>query len=384
MFNYPLFKVNLNQVEALKNLTSVFASGFINEGEQVIELEKRLSEFLEVSNLTLMNSCTSALTTALRIIGVGKGDEVISTAMTCVATNTPIINMGARLVWADIDPDTGMISAEDVEKLITPKTKAIMIVDWAGTPADLRSFQRISEKYSLPVIQDAAHAFGARYEGRPISDFTDFTCYSFQAIKHFTTGDGGALICRRTEDHLLSKKLKWFGYDRDAVKDAKGEWKGQKWDADIFAEEVGYKFNLNNMAAAVGLANLPNMKSVLEKHRGNAELLHFLLSKHSRVHLMRSPEDALSSFWVFTLRLKVTEKQRDSVMANLNSKGIGAGLVHLPNNRYSAFQEFHRDLPNTELFSSTQISLPCGWWLESEDIQAIADALLNELDAQDA
>jgi perosamine synthetase len=384
MFNYPLYKVHLNQEEALKNLTSVFASGFINEGQQVIELEKRLSEFLEVSNLTLMNSCTSALTTALRIIGVGKGDEVISTAMTCVATNTPIVNAGATLIWADIDANSGMISAEDVEKLITPRTKAIMIVDWAGTPADLRSFQKISEKYSLPVIQDAAHAFGARLEGRPISDFTDFTCFSFQAIKHFTTGDGGALVCRRPEDYLLAKKLKWFGYDRDTVKDAKGEWKGQKWDADILAEEVGYKFNLNNMSAAVGLANLTNMDSVLAKHRANAELFNSLLSFHPLVHLLCTPVDALSSFWVYTLRLKVIEKQRDSVMANLNAKGIGAGLVHLPNSRYSAFQEFHRELPNTELFSSTQISLPCGWWLEPEDIQTIAENLLKELDAKDA
>jgi dTDP-4-amino-4,6-dideoxygalactose transaminase len=384
MFNYPLFKVHLNQEEALKNLTSVFASGFINEGQQVIELERRLSEYLEVSNLTLMNSCTSALTTALRIIGVGKGDEVISTAMTCVATNTPIVNAGAKLIWADIDADSGMISAEDVEKLITPRTKAIMIVDWAGTPADLRSFQIISEKYSLPVIQDAAHAFGARLEGRPISEFTDFTCFSFQAIKHFTTGDGGALICRRPEDHLLAKKLKWFGYDRDAVKDAKGEWKGQKWDADILAEEVGYKFNLNNMSAAVGLANLPNMDSVLAKHRANAELYNSLLGSHPLVHLLYTPVDALSSFWVYTLRLKLTETQRDHVMATLNAKGIGAGLVHLPNSRYSAFREFHRELPNTELFSSTQISLPCGWWLKPEDIRTIAENLLIELDAKDA
>lgn len=384
MFNYPLFKVHLVQEEALKNLSSVFASGFINEGQQVIELEKRLCEFLEISNLTLMNSCTSALTTALRIIGVGKGDEVITTAMTCVATNTPIVNAGAKLIWADIDANSGMISAEDVEKLITPRTKAIMIVDWAGTPADLRSFQRISKKYSLPIIQDAAHAFGAKLEGRPISDFTDFTCFSFQAIKHFTTGDGGALVCRRPEDHLLAKKLKWFGYDRDAVKDANGEWKGQKWDADILAEEVGYKFNLNNMSAAVGLANLPCMDSVLAKHRANAKMYNSLLGSHPLVHLLSSPVAALSSFWVYTLRLKLTETQRDRVMATLNAKGIGAGLVHLPNSRYSAFQEFHRELPNTELFSSTQISLPCGWWLEAGDIRTIAENLLIELDAKDA
>ncbi len=377
---YPLFKVHLEPELALENLKRVFSSGFINEGEQVIALEKELSAFLGVQNLTLVNSCTSALTMALRIIGVGNGDEVITTAMTCVATNTPIVNSGANLVWADIDAETGMISVEDVEALITSKTKAIMIVDWAGTPANLEGFQKLAEKYSIPIIQDAAHAFGAKFDGKSVAAYTDYTCFSFQAIKHFTTGDGGALICRNPKDYALAKKLKWFGYDRDAVKDAKGEWKGQKWDADILPEEVGYKFNLNNMAAAVGLANLPKMDGILEAHRRNAALLTSLLSKNSKIKLLEIDPKAVSSFWVYTLRLNVSEKQRDLIMANLNEKGIGAGLVHLPNDRYSAFNEFKRELRNTDLFSSTQISLPCGWWLSSDDIEFIAQALIAELE----
>ena len=131
---YPLFKVHINSKQALQNLEHVFTSGFINEGEQVIQLENELRSKLMVENLTLVNSCTSALTIALRIIGVGKGDEVITTAMTCVATNTVILNAGAKVVWADINLNTGMISPEDVEKKISSKTKAIMVVDWAGTP----------------------------------------------------------------------------------------------------------------------------------------------------------------------------------------------------------------------------------------------------------
>jgi dTDP-4-amino-4,6-dideoxygalactose transaminase len=379
---FPLYKVHLESDRALENLQQVFSSGFINEGEQVIQLERELSSFLEVQNLTLVNSCTSAITLALRIIGVGDGDEVITTAMTCIATNTPIVNSGATLVWADIDPDTGMISVEEVEALITTKTKAIMIVDWAGTPANLDGFERLSHKYSLPVIQDAAHAFGAKFDGKSIAEFADFTCFSFQAIKHFTTGDGGALICRNAKDHALAKKLKWFGYDRDAVKDSRGEWKGQKWDADILPSEVGYKFNLNNMSAAVGLANLPKMNGILEQHRDNASLLASLLSNHPKIKILEIDSRALSSFWVYTLRLNVTEQQRDLIMANLNEKGIGVGLVHLPNDRYTAFNAYKRELPYTNSFSSTQISLPCGWWLSPEDIKNIAQALINELDLE--
>lgn len=380
---FPLFKVRLNKEQALEYLEEVFDSGYINEGEQVIALERKLSNVLMVDNLTLVNSCTSALTIALKIIGVGKGDEVISTAMTCVATNTVILNSGAKIVWADIDLNTGMISARDVEQKITSKTKAIMVVNWAGSPCDLDSFERISLKHNIPVIQDAAHSFGALYKSRPISDFTDFTCFSFQAIKHFTTGDGGAIVCRSAIDASLARKLKWFGYDREVVKDSKGEWKGQKWDADIMPEEVGFKFNMNNMSAAVGLANISGIEKTLATHRNNAKVIRERIQGHNKVALLESTYDSLSSFWVYTIRLRTTENERDKVLANLNGRGIGAGLVHLPNNRYSAFKDSDIKLPNTDLFSRTQISLPCGWWLTSSDALEIAEALLEELNNLD-
>ena len=377
---YPLFKVQVDSKIAQENIAAVLASGYLNEGEQVIQLEQELSSFLSTEHLTLVNSCTSAITLALRIVGVGVGDEVISTAMTCVATNTPIINSGASLIWADIDLKTGMISADDVEAKINEKTKAIVIVDWAGAPADLNRFDQLSKKYGIPVIQDAAHAFGARYMDLPISDFTDFTCLSFQAIKHLTTGDGGALICRNKTDFTLAKKLKWFGYDRDTVKDSKGDWRGQKWDADILPEEVGYKFNMNNVSAAIGLANLPNMPLILEKHRSNARDLANWLEGHPKVITLKSDPRSLSSNWVFTLRLNVSEEDRDEIIENLNAIGIGAGLVHLPNNRYSAFKDSQQTLINTDLFASSQLSLPCGWWLDREDIRVIANELLSQLD----
>lgn len=380
MLKYPLFKVRVNSQQALNNIAEVFASGYINEGEYVTKLESELKAYLKVKNLTLVNSGTSALTLALRIIGIDKGDEVITTAMTCVATNTAILNSGAKIVWADLDIDSGMISAIDVERKITNKTKAIMVVNWAGTPCDLARFDSISKRYGIPVIQDAAHSFGANFQSRSITDFTDFTCYSFQAIKHFTTGDGGAIVCRSESEAFLARKLKWFGYDRDSVKDAKGDWRGQKWDADIEYGEVGYKFNMNNLAAAVGLANISEIHNVLQQHRENALHLREIIKSHNRVILIDSEIDRDSSYWVYTLRLKSSEQQRNQVLISLNSRGIGAGVVHLPNYLYSAFKEFNTDLPNNELFSKTQLSLPCGWWLDKNDIEFIAIEFLKALD----
>ena len=299
---------------------------------------------------------------------------------TCVATNTPIVNSGAKIVWADIDLETGMIDPVDAERRITNKTKAIVVVDWAGTPCNLEKFQEISKIYSIPIIQDAAHAFGATFRDKPISDFADFTCYSFQAIKHFTTGDGGAIVSNNISYHKLIRKLKWFGFDRDIVKDTKGDWKGQKWDADIKTNEIGFKFNMNNLSAAIGLANLNLISETLEAHRKNAVVYKNILSQCRHIELLKELENSRSSYWVFTLRIMANKEIRDKILFDLNLIGIHAGLVHLPNHYYSGFREFATLLPNTDLFSDTQISLPCGWWLSTQDCEYICENLLLILD----
>lgn len=377
---YPLFKVFVNEKRILNNLNSVLTSGFINEGEEVAILGSRLQEFLRVEHLTLTNSGTSSLTLALKACGLTPGDEVLTVSMTCIATNTPIINLGGKINWVDIDPDTGSIELNDLERKIGKRTKAIIFVDWAGNPCDLDGLGEISSKYDIPLVQDAAHAFGAQWRNKSVANYADFTCFSFQAIKHFTTGDGGAIVCRDEENHKLVRKLKWFGLDRDNLKDAKGEWKGQRWEADISVGEVGYKFNMNNISAAIGLANLESIDSIISRHRQNAKVYETLLDQHELIKLISLPKYAHSSNWVFTLRVLVNEKERNLVLEKLNAENIEAGLVHIPNHNYSAFSEFYSPLPGTDEFQRTQISLPCGWWMDEEDCKYIAERLIQHLD----
>lgn len=378
--NYiPLFKVHVPKAETLQGIAEVIDSGFINEGLQVTQLSKSLSLLLGVENIVLTNSGTSALTIALRVAGVGIGDEVISISMTCIASNTPIINLGAKIVWADIDPNTGSINPEDVRQKITSKTKAILFVAWAGNPCNLEALNVIGNEFGIPLIQDAAHAFGATWHDVSIANHADFTCFSFQAIKHFTTGDGGAIVCRNQETYFAARKLKWFGYDRESVKDEKGEWKGQRWDADIAEGSIGYKFNMNNLSAAIGLAQLGYIEEILESHRKNAAIIESLLEGHPDIQFLSIPHPAVSSHWVLTLRLKRPILVRDNILENLNKQGIGAGLVHLPNHLYTAFADSRTDLPGTDTFSSTQISLPCGWWVTEENCKNIAEALIKQL-----
>ena len=295
---YPMFKVHIPVDEAIEGIGGVLRSGFLNEGVQVRQFEKELEKFLKVNRLVLVNACTSALTIAYKLSGVEPGTSVVSTSMTCIATNTPISNLGGRIIWADIDRWSGNIDPQQLEAVIDEDTKAIVSVSWAGSPPDLEAIDNIAKKYGIYHIHDGAHAFDAKLNDRPISDYADFTCYSFQAIKHLTTGDGGALICRDEAKFALAKKLKWFGYDRDEAKDEKGEWKGQRWSADVLDGEIGYKFNMNNLSAAIGLSQLPHIADVISAHRDNAEIYRDMFSQSELIMPAQQVSGALSSFWV--------------------------------------------------------------------------------------
>lgn len=370
---YHLFKIHIPVEEALDQVKKVFESGFINEGVQVTELTEKLKIYLKAENLILVNSCTSALTMALRLSGVTKDDEVVTTSMTCVATNTPIDNLGAKLVWADVDPDNGMLSPDDVCEKITSKTKAVIAVAWAGTPPNLQKLSEICKEKNVKLILDAAHAFGASYKNLPLHHWCDFVCYSFQAIKHVTTGDGGALISKSEKDYKRSKSMKWFGLDRDIAKDASGNWKGQQWDVDI--AEAGYKFNMNNVSAAIGLSQVEHFDKITKTHIRNAELYKTLFKDEKHVFPATIPEGSNSTFWVYTMKLKNSKFTRDQLLKLLNEAGIHAGVVHVPNHKYSAFEIYNVDLPGVEEFSNNQFSLPCGWWLSEDDIFHIASVV---------
>jgi len=374
-----LFKAHLDVDLAMVYLRDALESGFLNEGQQVTDLTKEFSRLLKSDKLILVNSCTSALTMALKLAGVEVGDDVVTTSMTCVATNMPIKHVGANIVWADVDPDTGMISAETLQAAITSKTKAVMVVLWAGNPSELEEIQNICKTNDVKLILDAAHAMCAKYDGRPIHEFADFSCYSFQAIKHVTTGDGGALICSSKEDHLQSKKMKWFGLDRDKAKDEKGNWKGQQWDVDI--EDVGYKFNLNNISAAIGMSQVSHVNRIMSKHRANSETYDELFTTTDLIEPIKKDPKADGSSWVYTIVLcdKLAPK-RDEILKRLNDEGIRAGVVHVPNHEYTVFRDERKDLPGVKRFFDRQFSLPCGWWMKKYDVSYVFDRLMTHVE----
>jgi perosamine synthetase len=220
MKQIPMFKVGMSP-DVNHDLLSVIHSGWIGQGQKVVEFEKELSLVFSNDKVLSLSSGTHGLSLALRLAGVGVGDEVITTPLTCTATNMPILQAGADIVWADVKEDFN-IDPESIEDLITEKTKAIIVVHWGGYPCDMKKIYAIVRKHiGLKIIEDCAHAYGSSYLGHPMGDcyYSDYAMFSFQAIKHLTTVDGGALCCKFERDYKRGKLLRWYGIDREGIQD---------------------------------------------------------------------------------------------------------------------------------------------------------------------
>jgi dTDP-4-amino-4,6-dideoxygalactose transaminase len=356
----PLFKTHTPQTID-KPLLETLHSGYITQGPKVDEFEGRLADFFGTPNVVALNSGTSALTLAMRLAGIGPGDEVITTAMTCTATNLPVLSLGASIVFADCDPITGNINTESIEKLVTKKTKAILFVDWGGMPADLDQIVEIARLHNLKVIEDAAHAFGAEYKGQKVGTIADFTCFSLQAIKHITTGDGGILTCKDPADYERAKVLRWFGIDRSK------NGLDSRIDQDI--EEWGYKFHMNDLNATIGIVQMDHVANVLQAHRLNAKYYDENLDKY----FVRQSEgsDRRSAWWLYTLLLP-DPKSRDDFKKYMNDGGVMVNQVHKRNDEYTVFKPFARKgLDGLDYFADRMVCIPVHWGLSIEELGQI-------------
>jgi dTDP-4-amino-4,6-dideoxygalactose transaminase len=355
----PLFKVFMPPgIDAA--MARTLHSGFLAEGAKVKEFTAQLAAYLGNPHVVPVSSCTMALTVALRCAGVGPGDEVISTPLTCIATNLPILQLGAKIVWADCDPADGMTDPAQVEALITPRTKALIILHKEGDPARLDAFLEITRCHGLKLIEDAAHAFGTRYRGVRIGNHGDYVCFSFQAIKHITTGDGGALVCRDPEDVHAARRFKWFGVEREARTG------GNTWDLDVTHD--GYKGNLNDLAATLGVEQMKHVDEVIGGfHRNGKRYETALQGIPGLTQIRRDPRDA-STYWGYC----VLVENRAGFIAKLREHGVDARQIHPRNDTLSVFAPFRRPLPGIDFFDPREVCLPCGWWVSPEEVERIA------------
>lgn len=356
----PLFKVFMAPETALlPRLREVLYGGQISEGPPVAEFERRFGELVGQANVLSFYSGTAALHVALLLAGAGPDDEVISTAMTAEPTNLAILHAGARVVWADVDPRNGNLSAAAIAEKITPRTRAVMVVHYGGIPAPMAAISALAERHGLAVIEDAAHALGARYAGLPLGSKSDYVMYSLQAIKHMTTVDGGMLACRNPADLPRGRRLRWFGIDREAPR------------TEVDVAEVGYKYHMNNVNATIGLVQLEYIRPAIEAHIANGKFFDAALRGIPGITLCAWDAAAEPSYWFYT----VLAERRDDLARRLTELGIGNSLAHKRNDRHSVFAASRCPLPGLDRYYDTMLHIPCGWWVGAAERERIADAL---------
>lgn len=361
----PLFKVHIPQ-SVDKPLLEVLHSGWIGQGIKVDKFENELKERLGNPYILTLNNGTAGLHLALRLSGVGYEDEIITSPMSCMATNIPILACGAFPVWTDIDPKTGNIDVTKIENNITAKTKAILCVHWGGYPNDLEEINNIAKQHGLKVIEDAAHALGSEYKGSPIGTHSDFVMFSLQAIKHITTIDGGILCCKNEEDYKLGKLLRWYGIDRE---NSKLELRCENDVADW-----GYKYHMADPMAVIGIEQLKYLDGILEKHRKNAVYYdsELKIRKIKRCRPLEYKDDRLSSHWLYTLLVD----NRDEFVKFMRNNGIEVSRAHVRNDIHTCFERFRRDdLPGVDYFDAYQVAIPVHWDLTNEDREKIMDTI---------
>lgn len=356
-----MFKVFISP-DAIKNVARVFESGMIGEGPMVQELTNALKDRFGCKNLLLLNSGTSAITLALRLAGIKNGDEVITTPFTMIATNVAIMASGAKPVFADIDENDVNISAESIfQKIKIGKTKAIIIVLVGGTCPDLQAIKDMGDANNIPVIIDAAHGIDTYYMNKHITNWGDYVCFSFQAIKQLTTGDGGAIAIKDKKKYELAERLKWFGMTR-VVPKGKTRLEHQMT-ADV--KEWGYKMHMNDISAAIGLANLEELDIITFKQRQNAEYYRAHLGGClPPIHVGDTP-----SWWAFYILVP----NRKKFMKKMLEKGIETTPMWRRNDEYSCFRK--TDLPNMKRLQDKIVFIPVGWWLTQKQRAYIAKSV---------
>jgi dTDP-4-amino-4,6-dideoxygalactose transaminase len=334
-------------------------SGWLTTGPRTKSFEKELAEYTGARYCIAVNSCTAALHLALDAIGVGPEDEVITSPITFASTANVIVHRGARPVFVDVAPDTRNIDPDAIRGAISPKTKALIPVDFAGHPADLDEISELAKRHGLPIIEDAAHAIGAEYKGRRIGSIADMTCFSFYATKNITSGEGGALTTNRQEWADRISVMALHGISRDAWKRYGAE--GYRhWD--IVAP--GYKYNMFDLQAALVRSQFEKLETFYERR--------IVLKKRLDASLSDVPEIGLPAerSWVkhayhlypMTIRTEMLTADRDTIMNAIQAENIGIGIhfraVHL-HPYYAETFGFRRGMcPHAEYYSDRTISLP--------------------------
>ena len=376
----PLFKVFMSE-KASHTVSDILSSGYVTQGPEVEKFEDVLKEFFDNDRVVTTNSATSALHLIFHMLkeyGLGENkikidepeDHVLTTPLTCTATNWPIISNNINLKWVDVNPENCNMDLSDLENKLNQNTKAVVVVHWGGYPVDLERLKEIQinfeKKYGFKfvIIEDCAHAFGAKTEGQKIGNTGNISTFSFQAIKHLTSVDGGCVNFNCDEDVERAKLLRWYGIDRNENR------KDFRCESDIL--NVGFKFHMNDVNAYIGRMNYePVSNELLQKHIENGHFYNQNLKDIKDLELMNYSDKLDIPFWIYTIKVK----NRDKFMKHMESKNIIVSRVHERNDKHTATKAYQTNLPLLESFIDEMVCIPVGWWVGENERKYILDSI---------
>lgn len=348
----PVFRPSYGK-EEFEAVKKVMQSGWVGLGPKTQEFEESFAKYIGTKYAVALNSCTAALHLALKVMEVG-GGKVLTTPVTFVSTNHAILYNGARPVFCDIEPDTLNINFREIKKNIDRKTKAIIAMHYGGHACDMGPIKRLARARGIKIIEDAAHACGAEYNGRKIGTLGDIACFSFHAVKNLATGEGGMITTNDRKLYERLKRLRWLGISKGTWDRELAERHITRYSWHYNVEEIGFKYHMNDIPAAIGIVQLRKLDKLNDKRRRLYFRYNKLLENMDSVECPIVKEYAKSSHHNYVIKTA----KRDELNAYLQKKGISTGVHYIPNYYYKMYRDFKADCPVTEGVWKKLLTLP--------------------------
>lgn len=362
--------------EEQEEVRDTLEQGYLTSGPKVELFENRVREYLGASHTVAVSSCSAALHLALLALGIGPGDEVITTVFTYVATANAILHTGAAPVFTDIDPATYNVDASQIEKKITSRTKALLVVHYAGQPCRMSEIRQIAERRRLFVVEDASHAIGASYRGEKIGAASDAACFSFHPVKNMTTAEGGLVATRLEKVANLIRILRLHGISEDyRARETKTRFEYPQM------VHLGFKYNMTDLQASLGLQQLKKLESFEKRRAGIAGFYADSLADLKEVELPQVSPDVEHAWHLFVIRLKLDRLaiDRGQVMKELEVRGISTSVhylpIHLQPYYKGRFGFKEGDFPLSEKAYESVLTLPLFPKMSDEDARRVVQAL---------
>lgn len=363
----PYSRQSISQ-EDINAVVEVLQSSHLTQGKEVELFEAAICDYIGTKYAITFNSATSALLAAYSTAGTCEGDEIITSPLSFVATSNMFVQLGAKPIWCDIKLD-GNIDEKRIESLITPKTKAIVAIDFAGKPVEIEALTSIAKKHNLLLIEDASHAFGSSVGGKKIGTFSDMSIFSFHAIKPITTGEGGCVV---TDNAAFAEKLRLFR--------SHGVVKKELWNSDMIS--LGHNFRLTEFAAALGRSQLSRIDMFVSKRNEIAAFYDAAFRGHKLFTTISINENAISSRHLYPILLIPSlHCVKEEIFRALQERGTGVQVHYKPIYQNSFYKEEFGEirLDVCEDFYRSEISIPCHQEMSMDDAAFVVETLLEIL-----